>query len=169
MKRIFKALLIGFLSLGCFSLFAENYVAVGKPGKIFDEANTKYVTVNKNNNELSVMPGMVFKSFEKSPGWEMIEYSPGLRAFIQENITTVNLQEPQAGSYEIKNAPGKKVNIEKNGDSWTASDGAAKFTGTKQGQIIIFPDDTKNPVYSLVNLGGEGIVITYDNAVTNFF
>ena len=66
------------------SAFADNYIAIGKEGKVYDEPNTKYATLNQNNQEVNVVPGMAFKQLEKSPGWYMIEYSPGLRAYIQE-------------------------------------------------------------------------------------
>ena len=97
----------------CLNSNADNYIAIGKEGKIFDEANSKYVTLNQKNEEVKVQPGMVFKKSESLPGWIMIEYSPGLRAFVPDNITISSSQEPMEGEYVIYNDNSKKLRAEK--------------------------------------------------------
>ena len=169
MKHLKKILTFFVFSCVTLGIHADNYIAVDKNGKVFDEANTKYVTLNQNNAEVAVLPGMVFKSLEKSPGWTMIEYSPGLRAFIQENIISSSLNSPTPGTYDVKNLPGQKLTAEQNGEEWKGTVSGKTYNGKKYGEIVIFVDDSNQPAYSLVDLGSGTIVMSYDNSVTNFF
>lgn len=150
-------------------VFAQNYVVVGKDGKVFDEANTKYVTLNQKNDEVTVIPGMVFKSLEKSPGWFQIEYSPGLRAYIPEQICVAGFKTPVAGEYSVKNSPSNKVSISQSGNEWTVTDSKSTYKGNNLNNILVFFDESKNPVYSYVDMGDGPVIINYANSVTNFF
>ena len=169
MKKILRIMPVVLLSLVSFQVYAEHFVTVGKAGKVYDESNTKYVTVNQNNEELNIEPGMVFKSSERSPGWAKVEYSPGLHAFIQESILTADLKTPVPGNYDIKNLPSKKLEVSNSGQNWSASDGAKSYKGIILDNAVLFFDDGGQAVFSLVNLGNGGVVFSYDNNITKFF
>lgn len=151
------------------SLSAQNYIAVAKDGNVYDDANAKYITVNQDNVDIAVIPGMVFETSQHTPGWYKIEYSPGLHAFIPEQIIASNFKEVMPGNYDIKNLPGKKVNITKDGVNWSASMDGKSFKGSQFEDIVVFFNDSKNVVFSLVDLGNGPVAITYDNSVTKFF
>lgn len=168
MKNIRLILLSILLSITAFAN-ADNYVAIGKEGKVFDEPNAKYVTLNQKNEEVNVIPGMVFKTFEKTPGWNMIEYSPGLRAYISEQIVNNNVVAPQPGTYTVKNNPSQKVTVENSGSQWTAKVGDKALNGTAKDNIVVFLDANNVSAFSLVDFGQGGIVISYDNNITKFF
>lgn len=163
---IFSVLALGFSSV---TVFADDYIAVAKNGNVYDEANAKYITLNQNNDEVSVVPGMVFKTNEHKPGWYQVEYSPGLHAFIPEQIVATNFNPIKGGSYKISNNPSQTLNISGNGDEWTATIGGQTYKGSKFEQIVIFEDNEGDVAFSLVDIGSGPIVITYDNAVTKFF
>ena len=148
---------------------AGDYVAVAKDGNVYDEANAKYITLNQNNDEVSVIPGMVFETFQHTPGWYKVEYSPGLHAFIPEQIVATNFVEPKAGTYDIKNNPGKKLTVDGSGSNWNATANGKSYKGTRAEDILIFVDESNNTAFSLVDLGNGPVAITYDNAVTKFF
>lgn len=167
LKRIFF-LLIGFFSFVA-SVFAEDYVVISKDGKVFDDASPKYVTLNEKNEEVMLIPGMVFKTTEHLPGWYLIEYSPGLRGYIQDQIVASNIKSPEPGTYNLKNSPDKKINIEKSGKNWKASYNGKNYSGSQFENIIIFNNESGNPAFSLVNLENGVVVISYDNALTKFF
>ena len=167
--KLIKLLCVVLLGTVSTSLYAQTYVVVGKNGKVFDEANTKYVTLNQNNEEVTVIPGMVFKSTEQTPGWAKIEYSPGLHAFVPENILTSELSTPVAGNFQVKNNSSQQLQAIQDGDRWKATVDGKSYSGKAFGNIVVFFDNSNNPAYSLVSPGGETIVITYDNNVTNFF
>ena len=57
------------------AVFADGFIVVGKDSKVFDEPNAKgYVTLNQKDEEVSVLPGMVFKHHERANGWYVVEY-----------------------------------------------------------------------------------------------
>lgn len=159
------------LALGISAVFAQaqNYVAVAKDGNVYDEANAKYITLNQNNDEVSVIPGMVFATSEHTPGWYKIEYSPGLHAFIPDQITASNFNEIKPGNYDVKNNSGQKLVAEGSGENWTASVNGTTYKGVKWEDILVFLDNNNNIAFSLVDLGDGPIAISYDNAVTKFF
>ena len=167
MKNILSFLFLAAISwCGC---HAEDYVAVAKNGNIYDDANAKYVTVNQDNDELVVIPGMVFETSQHTPGWYKIEYSPGLHAFIPDQIVATSLTPVKAGIYDIKNNPGHQLAVEGNGDNWTASSEGKTYKGKKTENIVVFTDNSNKIIFSLVDLGEGPIVISYDNSVTKFF
>lgn len=153
----------------CLPSMASDYIAVAKNGNIYDEANAKYITVNQNNDDISVIPGMIFATSEHTPGWYMIEYSPGLHAFIPDQITASNFNTVTAGTYDIKNNPGQKLLVDNSGGEWVASSNGKSYKGLLQEDFIIFFDNQNNMVFSLVDIGDGPIAITYDNSVTKFF
>lgn len=167
-----KAIKIFALTISLFcssSVWAEDYVAVAKPGNVYDEANAKYITANQNNEDVAVIPGMVFSTTQHTPGWYKIEYSPGLHAFIPDQIAASNFTPVKEGTYEIKNIPGHKIQVQGSADNWSATVDNKNFKGKKYQEILIFLDSKNNPAYSVVDIGTGPIAISYDNAVTKFF
>lgn len=164
--KILSVLALGFSNL---TVFADDYIAVAKKGNVYDEPNAKYITLNQNNDEISVIPGMVFKTNEHQPGWYQVEYSPGLHAFIPEQIVATNFNPIKAGSYKIANNSSQTLNISANSDEWTATIGTKTYKGSQIEQIVIFNDNEGNVAFSLVDVGSGPVVITYDNAMTKFF
>lgn len=152
-------------------MMAEDYIIIGKESKVFDtpDASKGYVTLNQKNQEVIIKPGMVFKTLENSKGWHMIEYSPGLRGYLSEQVASKTTKKPLAGVYVVSNNPKIKLTIENTDGKWNASAADKKFHGTLSGNAIIFLDDNKHPAYSVVDLGEGPIVMTYDNNTTNFF
>lgn len=165
-----KLILTVSLTLGSLiSAFSADYIAVAKNGNIYDEASAKYITVNQNNDDLSVIPGMVFATTEHTPGWYKIEYSPGLHAFIPDQITASSFKKVNPGTYDISNNPGNKITIQGNGNDWNASVGANTYKGTLNQEILIFFDNQNRVAFTVVDLGNGPVAISYDNSVTKFF
>ena len=160
---------IAFAFGGYFTLGAQNYVAIAKDGNVYDEANAKYVTMNQDNEDVAVVTGMVFATTEHTPGWYKVEYSPGLHAFIPDQIVASNFSQLKPGTYDIKNNPGQKLTVEGSDDNWTGTVNGQQFKGVKWEDIIIFKDNNNNVSYSLVDIGHGPIDISYDNKVTKFF
>lgn len=158
-----------FLTFSITVSFAQSYIVVAKPGKIYDEPNTKYVTLNTENQELSVVPGMVFKQTEKTPGWVMIEYSPGLRAYLQETLLASQLKTPVPGVYTVKNNPSQKFNVTQEGENWAGNVNEKNYKGKKFNNVVVFFDEQNNPAYTLADPGEGGIIIDYNDKVTKFF
>ena len=167
MKKLLS--LIALVLIAVTSVNADDYVAIAKSGNVYDDANAKYITVNQNNDNVTVVPGMIFSTSQHLPGWYKVEYSPGLHAFIPEQITTGNLKPVTPGVYEIANNPGHKLSVEGSGNNWTASVEGNTYKGSNFQEIIIFKDNNNNIAYSLVDLGNGPIAISYDNNVTKFF
>ena len=169
--KVFKVLLAVCLGLiaGVNLTVAQNYIAVAKDGNVYDESNAKYITLNQTNDEVAVIPGMVFATTEHTPGWYKVEYSPGLHAFIPDQIVASNFKEIQPGSYDIKNNTGKKLKVEGSGDNWNATIAGNSFKGVKWEDILLFMDGNNQIAYSVVDLGNGPIAITYDNSITKFF
>lgn len=173
MKLNFRHLAIGiFVSVALATSFvrADNFMAVGIQGKVFDEPkSTGYVTLNSKNEEVTVIPGMAFKVLESQNGWNIIEYSPGLRGYLSDEVKASKSIMPKAGAYNVSNNKGEKVNITLEAGNWTATSGNKQFKGKAEGNIIIFLDADGKPAYSLLDIGNGGVVMTYNNAVTKFF
>ena len=170
LNKIIGCLALVALMLGSsISVVAADYVAVAKNGNVYDEASAKYITVNQDNEDVAVIPGMVFPTSEHTPGWYKVEYSPGLHAFIPDQITATNLKPLAPGTFEIVNMPGHQLTAQKDGDSWVAIVEGNSFKGEKFQEIVVFLDKTNRQAYSLVDLGNGPIAISYDNAVTKFF
>ena len=167
MKKILLSIVLGVGA--CFYGFSQDYVAVAKNGNVYDEANAKYITVNQNNDDVAVIPGMVFATSQHVPGWYKVEYSPGIHAFIPEQITSGNFTAVAPGTYPVANNPSQKLTVEGGGDNWTASADGKSYKGTKFQEILIFKDPSNNVAFSLVDLGNGPIAISYDNSVTKFF
>ena len=147
---------------------SNDYVAVAKDGNVYDEASAKYITVNQNNEDVAVVPGMVFVTAEHTPGWYKVEYSPGIHAFIPEQITASSLKPVTAGSYDIANNPGQKIVVTGNGNDWEASVDGKTYKGTLNENILVFLDNNK-VAFSVIDLGNGTIAITYDKSVTKFY
>lgn len=149
---------------------ASDYIAIGKEGKVYDEANAKYTTLNQENEDVIVIPGMVFKNVSSNaPGWHMIEYSPGLHGYVPELILSSTFSTPNPGEYQVSNNPGENVKINLNNNNWTIISNSSTYKGIQYENIIIFVDGSDVIKYSLVDLGNGPIVINYDNSVTRFF
>lgn len=155
--------------MAVFQISAQDYIVIAKDGNVYDEANAKYITVNQNNDDVAVIPGMVFSTTEHTPGWYKIQYSPGLHAFIPEGITASSLKSVTSGTYDIINNPGHKLNVQGSGEDWSANADGKSFKGKQNGNIIVFFDNNNNLIYSIVDIGNGPIAISYDNSLTKFF
>lgn len=159
-----------FVLAASLSASADNYIVIGREAKVFDEPDaTGYVTLNTKNKEVVLQPGMVFKTFDESKGWFIIEYSPGLRGYLSEQARTSVKTPPEAGTYSVANNPSQKLNVTKTGHKWTAKTHDKQYSGEVFENVVVFFDDKKNPAFSLVNLSSGPVVMTYDNSVTKFF
>lgn len=150
-------------------MFADNYVAIAKNGNVYDEANAKYITVNQNNEDVNIIPGMVFKTSEHTPGWYKVEYSPGLHGFIPDQISASDFKSLSPGDFNVSNNPGQKITIQSSGEEWTGIIEGKTYKGIKNDNIIVFVDESGNILFSLVDIGNGPMVMTYDNSVTKFF
>lgn len=166
MKKLLSLIICSIFTVS--GIASQDVVAVAKNGNVYDDANAKYITVNQNNEDLAVIPGMVFTTTQHTPGWYKVEYSPGLHAFIPDQITGPSLKPVSAGIYEIQNNPGHQISVEGSGDNITATAEGKSYKGKVIDNILIFVDGN-NIVYSIVDLGNGPIAITYDNSVTKFF
>lgn len=165
--RIFSAVLIFIAGFSFAS--AQDLIAIGKAGNVYDEASAKYITVNQNNDDVAVIPGMVFPFSQHSPGWYKIEYSPGIHAFIPDQIVSSNFTTVVPGTYEITNNPGHKLVATQSGETWQAVVDGQTYSGKEIQDIILFTDPKNTIAFSLVDLGNGPIAISYDNSVTKFF
>ena len=171
MKRLINIRLLAAISISAMAYFtvsAQDFVAVSKNGNVYDEANAKYITLNQNNENVDVVPGMVFSTSEHKPGWYKVEYSPGLHAFIPEGITATTFNKVSPGTYKIQNMPSHELSAQQNGTEWTATVDGKTYNGKQVEDIVVFYDNT-TIAFSLVDVGEGPIAITYDNSVTKFF
>lgn len=152
-----------------FSAAAESYIIVGKNAKVFDGPNSDYVTLNQKNQEVAPLPGMAFKEIEDNAGWTMVEYSPGLRGYISDIVKVSRSVMPKPGTYTVANKKTDKLQAEKTADGWNATVGSKTYKGKVFGNVVVFFAADNNPMYTLTDLGQGGVVMCYDNAVTNFF
>lgn len=153
--------------------YGADYVVIAKATKVYDNPGAKsYVTTSRAGVEVEVSPGMVFKRVETRQGWDMVEYTPGLRGFILSTaeVPASSLLSPSAGSYKVANEPSRTIDIRHEGDEWSATSSDGKtYSGSGDGNVIVFIDASANIVYSLVRTSQGSQVFTYDNAVTGFF
>lgn len=174
MKKIIFGFLFILVSAIGFNLnaSAQDYAVILNNTKVFEEPNARgYVAKNMNDEEVSLAKGMVFKVLDKSNGWDIVEYSPGLRGYIMGNSTASesDLTLPQAGGYNPINAPKEVANISFADGVWTISVNGHNYKGTKSGNVVVFLNEQGQVAYSIVVLGGESLVYTYDNNITKFF
>lgn len=171
MKRLLKITLTMLLALTGFAVKADDFVVVAKESKIFDGPSVKdYPTRNVAGEEILLKGGMVFKveSFDK--GWYLIEYSPGLRAYLAATmVATDKLAIPSAGLFKVANVPGEVLNFTKDGDSFKASLKDKTFKGERAGNAIVFRDESGNIAFSLAVLNGVPYAWSYSNDATKFF
>lgn len=168
MKRILLNVIAAAMAL---TASAQSYVVIDREANVYDQPNSKqYVTTNMNGDEIKLVKGMAFKKVESAPGFDKIEYTPGINGFVLSSIEVPAsaLKAPQPGTYPIANASGKSVTVEKTGVDWSATLDGKKYSGIDQGNIILFYGADSYPVVSLVNLSGTPVVITYDNKYTRF-
>lgn len=168
--RVIASALFFASSLAFSTIMADTFIAVNKETKVFDEPDaTGYVTLNQKNEEVKALPGMVFKLSENKGGWNLVEYSPGLRGYVSDQVKQSKFTLPKAGTYKVANKPADKLTVENNGSKWTATIGGKTYQGELSGNIVVFFDDKKIPAYSIVDFGNGPIVMNYDNSVTKFF
>ncbi|MDE6578314.1 MAG: hypothetical protein K2J82_08145 [Muribaculaceae bacterium] len=170
-KSIFSRMLAsGVAFLLSSMMFAENYVAVEKQAKIFDEPNVKgYVTLNTKNQEVSPIPGMIFKSLESNNGWQLVEYSPGLRGYLSDQFIGLPSRLPSEGTYTVANNRNLKLIAHRTENGWTAEVNGLKYNGQVVDNAVIFFNSDNLPAFSLVDFGQGVIAISYDNNSTGFF
>ena len=170
MKKIIFTLLMALMSSSI--VMADDYVVIFKESKVFDEPNASgYVTKNQNDEEVTVKSGMAFKIVDKKTGWDMIEYSPGLRAMLMQNVAAAAdvLKEPKAGDYTLANNNKEMVSVSYANGVWTLGSKGINYNGKIFGKVVIFFDKAGSQSFSLVNLDGKTIVYSYDNNLTHFF
>lgn len=165
--KFFTLICLAFASVN--AVYGVDYVAVAKNGNVYDEANAKYITVNQDNEDVAVVAGMVFATTQHIPGWFKVEYSPGIHAFIPDQIAASSFKPVGAGTFDIQNNPGHKLTVEGAGTNWSATSDGKSYKGEKFEEMLIFLDSKNNVAFSLVDLGNGPIAITYDNSVTKFF
>lgn len=171
MKNFAKHMLafLTFISFASFNSMAQDLIVVAKEGNVYDEASAKYITLNQNNEEVAVIPGMVFATSQHTPGWFKVEYSPGLHAFIPDQIASTEIQPVKPGTYNVTNNPGQKIIVTGAGDTWAAECNGKNYKGVMINNILLFEDDNHKPAFSLTDIGNGPVAISYDNAVTKFF
>lgn len=151
-------------------LSAQDYVVVGKAAKVFDEPDaTGFVSLNSKNQEVTLQPGMAFKKLEKQTGWNIIEYSPGIRGYVSDQALAPKTVMPKPGTYKVANKAADSLKADNANGAWTATVNGKTYNGKAFGNVVVFFSDPKTPAYSLVDLGNGPVAMTYDNSVTKFF
>ena len=172
MKKYFYLLLF-VLTLGFVKTAnAEELAVILTGSKIYEEPKaTGYVAKNMDDREVTVEKGMVFKILDKANGWDIVEYSPGLRGYIMETVmaSSSDLSDPLAGGYNPSNNPSVVVNISEADGVWTLSENGHNYKGIRNGKVVVFVDSKNQIAYSLVAINGNQIVYGYDNSLTKFF
>lgn len=162
-----------FLFIGLSTAFGQSYVVVASESRVFDQPNVKsYPTTNTSGADVILVRGMVFKSIgTPQNGWDKIEYTPGLNAFVlQSQLASASmLATPRAGVYNVANHSATKLTVTSEGSSWKASDGTSDYPGTLADNTVVFTDKFGNMAYSLVVMDGKPIVFSYNNDITKFF
>ncbi|MCM1290998.1 MAG: hypothetical protein NC201_01355 [Prevotella sp.] len=153
--------------------FAEGLVIVHSESKLYDQPSMKgYVTLNRNNEEVIITPGMVFISKESKNGWTRIEYVPGLSAYVLDSHLNDGISMPEPGRYFMNNGEKKEYEISKSTFVWqmksVSEPNDVILTGKSFGNVVVFFDKFSNPLYTLTKVNGETYLYTYDPAVTKF-
>ena len=174
MTMKFKSLILGsMLALFSAGAAADDYVVIKYETKVFDTpvAKDEYASRNENDGFVNLFPGMAFKKTEKKTGWDVIEYSPGLRGMIMQNMEAgvTDLKTPAPGTYKVANNPKENVSVSVKGDVWTLKSVAKTFSGRIIDNVVVFFDPDVNPAYTLVTMNGKTYVYNYSNALTKFF
>lgn len=172
MKRLF--LLVGTAALSCaIQLYAENYIVIGKDSKVFESpmARDEFAAVNKDDIPIVLKAGMAFKANEQKAGWYVVEYSPGIRGMVMQSVIAPAsaVKTPMAGTYKVANNSAEEVTVSGSGDSWSLKSGGVSLSGFKDGDIVVFADNSGNIKYTFLNYNGKPTVFNYDNTVTNYF
>lgn len=153
--------------------FAQNHIVIGAESKVFETpmAKDEYAATNADDQQVVLQPGMAFAAKEEKGGWYVIEYSPGLRGMVTQNVVAdkSQLKAPVSGTYKLANQQGVSVRVDNDGGKWTLTSGDKKYNGVADSVSVIFLDDAGNQMYSLTSLSGKPLLFTYDNAVTKFF
>lgn len=160
------------LLLSAFQAFSQSYVVVNIDTKVFDQPNAQeYVTQNQQGQDVVLSPGMAFLNTDSTPGWDVIEYTPGLRGYIMKTneVAASALKAPAPGAYKVNNNPSQTVTVAHANGAWSLKAGAAPLSGKAFGNIIVFFDKNGNQAYTLVDYGKGPVVMTYSNSVTHFF
>lgn len=107
---------------------------------------------------------------ELKGGWYTIEYTPGLRGMIMQNVIAdkASFKKPVAGEYSVVNSPAEKISVTNNG-KWLLNTGTEQIVGTEDNNIVIFLDKEGNQCYSLTNINGKNFLYCYKNSITNFY
>ena len=169
MKKLFTFLSMLSITVAA---YAQNYAAIAGESRVFDKPNVKsYATTNTSGQEIILMPGMVFSVSPAQSGWNKIEYTPGINAFVMNSQLTQQSQisAPKTGEYTVANDAGKRIVISENGGNWSAKVNGQEYKGLCVNNLIVFVDKFSNPAYSLAVVSGKTYVYSYDNKLTKFF
>lgn len=167
MKKFFIATIFAFFAV--ISAFPQNFVVVGSETKIYDQPSVKgYVTLNSENREVCILPGMSFKNRETKNGWTQIEYVPGITGFVMESSLTSTLEIPEPGSYHLANGAGEEYKIDSRGSHWSITGNGVSLNGELNGRVVVFKDKFGNPMYTLTRIGDTTYLYSYLPEVTHF-
>ncbi len=139
-----KKLLVSVLVSACFAAcaYAETNIVIGKDTKVFESAVAKdeYAAVNQSDKPVILVAGMAFSVKEQKAGWYVVEYSPGLRGMVMQNVVADNsvVKAPSAGTYKVVNNPSETVTIFNDGNNWTLKSGSKVLSGKGDGKAVIF-------------------------------
>lgn len=151
---------------------AQDYIVVSHEANLFDEPSAKsYATTNQAGDDILVTPGMAFKKVDSRNGWDRIEYTPGLKAYINGSMeyAPARLSQPKPGDYVTANSA-QKVSVSTDGQgNWKAVSDKGTYAGKAFGNVVVFNDQYQNQALSLVTAGGKTYLFDYNNGVTKFF
>ena len=171
MKKYILPVIIAFLYT--LPSIAQDFVVIGKESKVFEQpiAKDEYTALNQNDKPVILTPGMAYKVLDKKGGWYVIEYFPGLRGMVMQNVIadTSALSDPTPGNFKVTNNLEEIVSIKGSGVDWILTSGDKTFKGEEREKIIYFISSSGEYLYSVVNLNSEIKVYNYSNSVTKFF
>lgn len=169
--RLFLVSLLAIFSLQI--LRAEEYVVIAKDSKLFDTpiASNEYATKNGDDADCLVRPGMTLRLVEHKKGWDVVEYSPGLRAMVMQTIllAPASVKVPAPGNYNVANNPKERVTVTNTGADWLITSGTKHYKGKRAGNAVVFLNNKNELVYSLLNIGKTPYVYNYTNEILKFF
>lgn len=170
MKKTFTLI---FAAASALTVFAQDYVIISTPTKVFEQpvAKDDFAALNSKDIPVTLQPGMAYKITEAKGGWYVIEYSSGLRGMVMQNVIadTSTIKTPAAGTYKVANNPSESVTVTNAGGNWILKSGSKEYQGKTDGKIVTFLQATGPAHYTLVNLNGKNLVFNYDNSVTGYF